>query len=272
VSLKKRLLAGVGTVAIAGSIFAVAAPAVNADVTNGPTVVGSCGGSVSLGKITTPVLGVGLGDQTGPVVVSLALSTDTISKTKIGGSCSTLVGPLTPKADAAKLSGRASCASGAAAIAADATAATAYPLNGKVTYTMVQTDPATTKPYVIQNYVSLLGFNTDPGHNGGLGGDVVDVGGIVIKGVGVGATTVGTIWEDPVAKLAKTDPAQPGAYNTGYALDLAGAAGCADATPNNANITLVLSGGGGASSTSLLGDTGGGVNFSFSESASLATP
>ena len=58
----------------------------------------------------------------------------------------------------------------------------------------------------------------------------------------------------------------------GAAVLRAGAAGCADGTPNNANITLVLSGGGGASSTSLLGDTGGGVNFSFSESAALTAP
>jgi hypothetical protein len=257
-------------------MVAIAVPA-NADVTNGPQVVGSCTGSVSLGKLTPP-----LGDQTVPEVAATALATNITTKTKIAGSCQRDAGPagaafvatangnstVTPKAQAAKLVGNASCASGATAQAVDATAATAYPLNGKITYTMTQTD-ANSKPLVIQGYVAALGFNTNPSHNGGLGGDVLDLGGIVAKGIVVGATMAGTIWEDPAVKLAKTDPAQPGAYNTGYGLDLTGAGGCVDGTAGNASIPTVLTGGGGTSSASLLGDTAGGLTLSFAESAPL---
>jgi hypothetical protein len=46
------------------------------------------------------------------------------------------------------------------------------------------------------------------------------------------------------------------AYNTNYTLDLNDALGCSDGIQNNANISQVLSGGGGSSSTSALGSTG----------------
>jgi hypothetical protein len=276
VKLKTRVLATFAALATVGGMVAVAVPA-SADVTNGPNLVGSCTSSVSLGKLNPA-----LGDQTGPTVAALALATNISTKTKEAGTCQADGGPagaafvatasgnsvLHPKAQAAKLSGNASCATGATAQAADASAATAYPLNGKVTYTMTETN-ALTKPIVLQGYITLLGFNSTPAHNTGLGGDVVDVGGVVIKGVGVGATLAGTIWEDPVAKLAKDSPDQPGIYTTGYGLDVASAAGCADGTPNNATITLVLSGGGGTSTASALGDQAGGLELSFGEAAPL---
>jgi len=155
--------------------------------------------------------------------------------------------------------GNATCANGAGAVAADAGAADAYPLTGKVTQkwnsTYVDLLTAAPKNYASQAAISLLGFNPVPGP------DVVDVGGVVLTGVNAGATVSGDIWEDPVAKTGGAS-----GYNTGYELDLANAAGCATASPtNDENITIVLSGGGGASATSLLGSSTTGLSFDFGE-------
>jgi hypothetical protein len=153
--------------------------------------------------------------------------------------------------------GNATCANGATAQAADATAADAYPLTGKITqkWAATYTDLLTlaTKNFTSQAAISLLGF--DP-----VLPDVVDIGGTVLTGVNAGGTVSGNIWEDPVAKTGGAS-----GYNTGYELDLASAAGCADGTPNNANLLLVLSGGGGASSTSLLGSATNGLSFDTGE-------
>jgi hypothetical protein len=244
---------------------AVAAPASAA-----PTVVGGCGGSVSLLKLTTAVKGVGLGDQTTFVKAAGNLAKDQTSKTAIAGNCAGVHRPgdthvpppythatLTPKSQAAALSGNASCASGATAQAADASAAAAYPLNGKITWTFTQTYTdlitAGTKPFKMQADVAALGFNP-------AGPDVLDLGGIVLSGINAGAQVSGNIWEDPVAKTGGAT-----GYNTGYELDAAPALGCVDGTPNNANIAQVLSGGGGATATSLLGSSATGLVFSFGE-------
>jgi hypothetical protein len=262
VSLKTRLLAGASALAVAGGMVGLAAPAAHA----APTPIGGCGGSVFLGTfynsagVLTP-----LGDQTAiGTTVKTKLLKDQTTKVAIAGDCSTavrpgdpihpaggLVSPLTPKAISAKLVGNASCASGAG-IPVDATAAAAWPLNGKVTWTMTQLNDLA-KPYQIQADIAVLGF--DP-----LQADVIDVGGIVLKGAAVGATVTGSVWFDPVAKTGG-----PTGYNTGYELDLAQAAGCADGTAGNAAISQVLSGGGGGTSTSLLGSTANGMSFSLGE-------
>jgi hypothetical protein len=265
VSLKTRLIAGAGSLALATSIFGVVAPAAHA----APTPIGSCQGQLSLVKLTPA-----LGDQTQVGIKAAgALAKDQTTKAAIAGNCTGTASPgvparpgdphipqpstaLTPKALATVLVGNASCASGAG-IPVDGTAALAWPLNGSLTYTMNQTynDLVTNlvKPYKIAGKVALLGFN--PG-----GPDLVDVGGILLAGLGVGATVTGTIWEDPVAKTGGAT-----GYNTGYEVDIASAAGCADATPNNASISQVLSGGGGATATSLLGSSAPGISFQFGE-------
>jgi hypothetical protein len=256
VRLKTRVLGGASALAIAGSMLAMTAPAAHAAV----TPAGSCGGQVGLAKIVPP-----LGDQTQPVVITTALLKDLTSKTAISGTCNNLVqapqlnatngavpATLHPKAFASKLAGNSSCANGAAAMAADATAGTAYPINGKITVTMTELN-ALAKPWQIQEYVSLLGFNA-------AGPDVVDLGGIIIKGPSVGGAVSGNIWEDPVTKTGGTS-----GYNTGYELDLTNALGCADGTPNNASIAQTMFGGGSTSSTSLLGSTAVGTSYQFGE-------
>jgi hypothetical protein len=270
-SLKTRLLAGASCLTLAaGGMLIVAAPAAHA----APTPIGGCGGQILLGTITPA-----LGDQTQiGVVIKTKILKDLTAKTAIGGACATAVRPgdpiqpaggstgtLTPKAEAASLTGNLGCAQGPTAVAADATAAAQWPASGKITITMTQLN-ALAKPYQIQAATTILGFN--PGFQ-----DVVDLGGVVLKGAAFGATVSGSIWEDPVSKTGG-----PTGYNTGYELDISNALGCADGTPNNATISTVLSGGGnGASfggtgtngedtSTSLLGSTGvPGLGFSLGE-------
>jgi hypothetical protein len=245
-------------------MVAVAAPASAV-----PTPVGACDSSVSLIKLKGPVKGSGLGDQTVPVKASGNLAKDQTTKVAIGGNCSGITNPLdthipfagplalTPKSQAVSLKGNASCASGATAEAADASAAAAYPLNGKITWTFNETYTdlitAKVKPYKMQAGIAALGFNP-------AGPDVLDIGGLVLSGVNAGAAVLGNIWEDPVAKTGGAT-----GYNTGYELDAAPALGCVDGTAGNANILQVLSGGGGSSATSLLGSTAAGLAFQFGE-------
>jgi len=273
--LKTKLIAGTSTLVMAGSMMAMAAPAAHAAV----TPAGSCKGSVSLVKLSSPVKGVGLTDQTvRSIKISGALAKDQTSKTVVnnGGSCNgvyrsgdkhvpsgspgsgnVVVGATGLVSQAISLLGNVSCANGATAVAADATAADAYPATGKITQkwasTYIDLLTAAPKNFASQSDVTLLGFSlTQP--------DVVDVGGVILSGVSAGAAVTGDIWEDPVAKTGGAS-----GYNTGYELDLASAAGCADGTPNNANLTIVLSGGGGASATSLLGSTASGLTYHFGE-------
>jgi hypothetical protein len=233
------------------------------DAVTTATPVGACMGQALLGTFFNSTgTAAPLSDVTQiGVTVKTKLLKDLSTKTAIAGDCSAavrpgdgihptggLVSPLTPKAVAAKLVGNASCAT----TANDPNAAAAWPLNGKITWTMTQLN-ALAKPYQIQASVAILGF--DP-----AGPDVVDVGGIVLKGVAVGANVSGSLWQDPVTKTGGTN-----GYNTGYELDLAGAASCADATPNNANVAQVLIGGGAGTATSLLGSTASGISFSLGQ-------
>jgi len=231
----------------------------------GGTQIGSCTGQVGLvtfynsAKVAAPLTDV---TQIG-VTAKTKLLKDLNTKATIGGTCVAPPrtgdpnipapgGPVTPKAVSASLVGNASCA----APADDPNAAAAWPLNGKMTFTMNEkyTDlvSAKLKPYSIQTDISLLGPGASP--------DVVNIGGIVLKGLAVGATVSGSIWQDPVAKTGGTS-----GYNTGYELDLAAGLGCADSTPNNASVATTMFGGGDGSSTSLIGGTAEGVKFTLGE-------
>lgn len=247
--LKTRVLAAVSTMAIAGGVLAFAAPAATAD-----TPAGSCTGGQSLGKIVPP-----LGDQTQRVTVGTALLKNLATNTVIGGSCSGLVnafddptggGPVPtihPKANASKLSGVASCATGATATAVDATKANAFPLTGKDTITATELN-ALGKNWQIQAYLTVKGF--DP-----AAADVVEITGLIAKGPSLGATVGGKLYEDPVSKAPATKPPS----GNGYQLDISQAIGCADGTPNNATIATVQVGDG----TSLLGNPASGLSFSY---------
>jgi hypothetical protein len=275
VSLKTRLIGSAGALAIAGSFMVAAAPAAHADV----VPAGSCQGATLLGTITP-----GLTDTTAHQTVALkALKETTGLKRTLGGTCDgTANDPLdpatatqggqppaqlTPKAVSSKLIGSASCsqtATGPGTDPGDPAAAAAYPLNGKVSYTMSQTN-ALAKPWAIQAYIALTGIT----------GDVVGVQGIVIKGADVGAAVGGSLWQNPAVKLGKTDPAQPGYNATGYSVDpnaITSLIGCADGVPGTVagpGVQLVLAGGGtgsngmDSSTSPLLGSSADGLTFHF---------
>ncbi len=198
------------------------------------------------------------------IVGKTKLLKDQTTKALLGGSCTApprtgdpnippASGAVNPKAVAAALTGNAACS----APVDDPNSAAAWPLNGKITFTMTQTYTdmvkLTVKPYQIQADISLLG-------TGSGGPDTVDVGGIVLKGLGAGAIVKGDLWQDPVTLTGGNT-----GYNTGYTLDLVGAAGCADATPGNASITNTMFGGGSASSASLIGSVANGLEFTLGE-------
>jgi ribosomal protein S28E/S33 len=296
--LKSKVLAGASALAMAGGLIGVAAPAAHAAVVLTPTVItpggfhsGECVNTVQLVKLTTPVKGVGLGDQTRDAVKAAGnVAKDQTSKLAVngGGQCSGVTphgdkhipfpgsgsqgeSNLTAKSAAVSITGNASCAQDAPAspgpptfdVENDATAANAFPLSGKITWTFNETYvdliSLLVKPYKMQAMVEVLGFT-------GTVGDVIDVGGIVLSGVNAGAIVSGSVWFDPVAKTGGAS-----GYNTGYEIDLGSAVGCQDdltAGPdpnvNNANIGTVLSGGGPAT-LSLLGSSTAGLQFDMGE-------
>jgi hypothetical protein len=301
--LKGKVLAGAGALAMAGGLVGVAAPAAHASVvltpvvintTSGPQTVGSCQNSVQLVKLSTPVKGQGLGDQTRDNVKAAgALAKDQSTKLVVngGGTCSGVTphgdkhipfptndsqgeSNLTPKAAAVSLLGNASCAQDAPASPGpatfdkenDATANNAYPLQGKITWTFNETyNNLTTglpSPYKMQADVTVIGFSTNPATP-----DVINIGGTVLTGVNAGAKVSGSVWFDPVLKDGGS-----GGYNTGYDIDLASAVGCqddasaglppSDPSVNDANLTTVLSGSG-STTPSILGSVVPGLSFSF---------
>jgi hypothetical protein len=223
----------------------------------GGTSVGQCAGSIALGTVAPSLADA---TQVG-VTLKTKLLKDLGTKTALAGDCSAivrpgdsihpaggLISPLTPKAMAASLVGNASCADASD----DPNAAAGWPLNGKITWTMSQLNELG-KPYQIQADVSVSGTSS-------AGADVVDVGGIVLKGAAIGARVGGTLWEDPVVRSTGAS-----GYNTGYGLDLANATACGDSTAGNASISTVMIGGGGSTATSLMGNNAEGITFTLGE-------
>jgi hypothetical protein len=282
--LKGKVLAGASALAMASGVIGLAAPAAHAVV----TTVGSCTGQISLVKLTSPVKGQGITDQTvrgDKASGALAKDVSNPAKPVIGGTCSgvyragdvhvpsSAVGggntavSSTLLTEATAVSGNASCANGATAQAVDATKNDAYPLNGKITakFAATYTDNVTlaTKNFTMQADIQALGFDA-------VQPDVLAIGGIVLSGVNAGALletaqtgTASNVWFNPVVLAPKgTDP-NTTMYKTGYNLDLGNAANCANGIANDVNLTLVLLGGGGTSATSGLGSTTNGLIFEF---------
>jgi len=201
------VLAAVGSLAMVGSMVAIAAPASAA-----PTAVGNCSGALQLATFkdatNAPTT---LGDQTAiGTTISSKLMKNLATSTNIAGTCAAAVRPgdpqqpagglaeggaLTVKSVAGKLVGNLGCASGATAEAADATAAAAWSPSGKITWGFNELNDLG-KPWQIQAQVAFLG--EDPS----AAPDDVDLTGLVLKGPAVGANVVGAIWQDPAAKLA----------------------------------------------------------------------
>jgi hypothetical protein len=157
-----------------------------------------------------------------------------------------------------------------------------YPLTGKQTVSSVTTQlNAVGKKWQVQSYITIQGFNP-------AALDVVDVRGLVAKGLSVGAVGTATYWENPVVK--GTDPEGNGTNNptadgehhnddnifdSGYSVDdnfaLNVLVGClsgspAGEIPTASAITQVAIGGGGATALSpLLGSSAAGASFALGE-------
>jgi hypothetical protein len=276
VNLKTRVLAVAGSLAIAGGTIAMVAPAASA----APTPAGSCTGALVLGKVNP-----GLTDAPTNEVITTSVLKDTTTKAAIGGTCTGLVqdaqdqalnGPppatIHPSAIATKLVGTASCQSGETPV---------YPLTGKQSISSATNElNLLGKKWQVQAYITIQGFNPSAL-------DVVDVTGLVAKGLSVGAVETATYWENPVVKSldpegdGTNNPTADGAnhlddniLNSGYSVDdnfalntlvncLSGSAVGQIAPPG---ITMVAIGGGGASAVSpILGSLAGGANFALGE-------
>jgi hypothetical protein len=262
---------------MAGGMIAMAAPSASA----APTPAGTCGGGVVLGKVNP-----GLTDTPTNETVTTAVLKDTTTKAAIGGTCNNMVqnaqdtalngappASISIGSIATKLIGTASCQAGETGV---------YPLTGKQTTSSVTTQLNNLgKKWQLQAYVTIQGF--DPSAL-----DVVDVTGLVSKGLSVGAVETATYWENPVVKGVDPEgdgtnnPTADGAnhnddniFNTGYSVDdnyaLNVLVGCLSGSPegevSQANaITSVAIGGGGATAASpLLGSTANGASFALGQ-------
>jgi hypothetical protein len=280
--LKTRVLAVAGAVAMAGGMIAMAAPAANA----APTPAGSCVGAAVLGKVNP-----GLTDTPTNEVITTSVLKDTTTKAAIGGQCTGLVlnaqdtaiqgtppATIHPGSIATKLIGTASCQStdqNNNPVVGD------YPLTGKQTTNSITTELNNIgKKWQMQAYITIQGF--DPSAL-----DVVDVTGLVSKGLSVGAVETATFWENPVVK--GTDPEGDGTnnptadganhtddniFNSGYSVDdnfaLNTLVKCLGGTPLGEipapGITTVAIGGGGATASSpILGSNAAGASFALGQ-------
>jgi hypothetical protein len=262
---------------MAGGMIAMAAPSASA----ASTPAGTCQGGLVLGKINP-----GLTDTPQNEVITTSVLKDTTTKAAIGGTCTGMVQnaqdtaingapPATVNvgAIATKLIGTSSCQSGETP---------AYPETGKQTTSSVSTQLNNAgKKWQIQAYITIQRF--DPSAL-----DVVDVSGLVAKGLSVGAVETGQYWENPVVK--STDPEGDGTnnatadganhnddniFNSGYSVDdnyaLNVLVGCLSGSPQGeipqtSAITQVAIGGGGATQNSpLLGSSASGSSFALGE-------
>ena len=134
---------------------------------------------------------------------------------------------------------------------------TEWPLAGSLSITFTQLNNVG-KNEALSAAVTVDGF-TDPDNNPGTPSDVVAFHGLVTKGVAVGADIIGETEFDPTVKDKTQTTATP---YFGYQYDLAQAGGCADATPNNANITA-FNNGSVANQSQLLGLPVAGISFTI---------
>jgi hypothetical protein len=188
VRLGTRVLGALSTLALAGTIVGVSAA--HADQ------VAGCTGSTALASITPAITDVPAQNTT---AVKLAkVVTGPNAGSSLAGTCtgpSSVVpgGTLHIHALAAKTSGVTSCQE------QDYNATDGvYPQNGKLTVTFTETG-ADTKPYQIASYIRF-------GSGDSL--DTTDIIGIVTKGVAVGSSVGGSLWEDPATKLTNAGKAR----------------------------------------------------------------
>jgi hypothetical protein len=273
-SIKTKLIAGVGSLTLAAGALAFVAPAANAAV----TTIGGCGDLLALGsaKSTTinPSTGKNYGitdlDNLDGALSSKGVDPATLKGTDLG-SCIFTSGQGVPDSNkppvlwaggghdltkwSTKLFSREfDCDT------TDTGDNTEWSPSGALS--MSFTDLTTLgKNQSLTAQVTVDGF-TD---NGGGPSDVVKFHGIVTKGIALGADVSGQTEFDPTIK-SKTAvyPNVPGDPNNGayfgYAYDIGGALGCTTATKGDANI-LLFNNGSVAGHSQLLGLPVAGISF-----------
>jgi len=264
-SIKTRLIGGTSALVLAGSMLAFAAPAAHAAVHS----VGGCTNLLALGTAKSTTVGAGITDSDNQDVSLATKGVDpNVNKGTNLGACGFNGGLSTPDSGKPPVKGY----SGIKSVAkwgtklfspeadcnvSDTGDNTEWPLNGSLSITFTDLN-AQLKANALTAQVSVDGF-TDPDSNPGTPSDVVAFHGLVIKGVAAGADVTGETEFDPTVKDKTQTTATP---YFGYQYDLGNAGGCADATPNNANITAFNNGSVGGQSQ-LLGLPVAGISFTF---------
>jgi hypothetical protein len=270
VNLTKRALAVAGVVAMAGGMITTDALPASATIVGLPA--GSCGGAFMLATVTP-----GLSDTLSEQTMTTSLPKDITTHVPIGGTCIQMKERLQDEnargapptsisvgSIATKLVGVWSCR---ADPTSNRTAPSAYPLTGKQTITSVPTQTDLLgKKWQIQSYITFEGFES----TGFSNPDLVDVTGVVSKGLSVGAVETAKYWMEPVVK--SVDPEGDGTnnptadgpnhnddnlFNTGYSVDdnaMSQFAQCFGGGPSVSPFTEFALGGGGATATSPLGN------------------
>jgi hypothetical protein len=263
-SIKTKLIAGVGSLTLAAGALAFAAPAANAAV----STIGSCHNLLALGTAKSTTVGDGITDKDNQDVSIATKGVGTPSKTDPLGTCSFASGFSTPNAAKPPVKGF----SGTKHVAkwgtklfspesdcntSDTGDLTEWPLNGSLSITFTE-QTAALKAEGLTAQITVDGF-TDPDNNPGTPSDVVSFHGLVIKGDAAGADVSGETEFDPTVK-DKTQTTNTPYF--GYQYDLGNAGGCADTTPANANITA-FNNGSVANQSQLLGLPVSGITFTI---------
>jgi hypothetical protein len=140
----------------------------------------------------------------------------------------------------------------------DTTDATEWPANGKLDITFADLNTAG-KNQKLSAYVTIDGF-TDPDDDPETPSDVVELHGLVIKGVAAGADVSGEVYFEPVFK-DKTQTAFTPVY-FGYQFDLSAGLGCTTPTQGDAEISAIQIGDG---TSPLLSLPASGISFSIGQ-------
>ncbi len=260
-SIKTKLIGGVSALALAGGLIAVAAPAANAAV----TTIGTCQNLLAQGTAKSSTINPATGKAYGIADVdnidgsigAKGVDPNTLKGTNLG-TCSfpsnaTNGVPNANKPVGTWTSGTKSvikwstklysrefdCNTQDGAAGPLPEDKTEWSPSGALSISFSELTTAG-KPVSILAAITVDGF-TDPDSNPATPSDVVAFHGLVSKGAALGADVAGETEFDPTVKDKAAVYPGTGAY-FGYSFDLLGALGCADTTPNNANITTFNNG------------------------------
>jgi hypothetical protein len=269
-SIKKRLIGGASTLALAGGMLAFAAPAAHAAV----TTIGTCQNLLALGTAKSATINPSTGKPYGITDMDNldgALGTKgvdpAVNKGTNLGTCSFPVNVAQGVPDSSKPVGL--WANGTKTITKwgtklysrefdcninDTSDTTEWSPSGALSLTFSDLN-AQAKANSITAQVTVDGFAPPTPPN--TSSDVVNFHGIVTKGAALGADVAGQTEFDPIV----ADKTQlTGTPYFGYQYDLANALGCQTPTVGDANITAFMNGSV-AGKSQLLGNNVSGITF-----------